>query len=78
MDAKDLVQKLLVIDPTKRLTAAETRAHKWCQGTAKTEALDAATKSLKKYNASRKLKKVAMGVIAEQKIAKALGGLKQQ
>tara|TARA_B110001452_G_C15002780_1_gene350558 strand:- start:268 stop:480 length:213 start_codon:yes stop_codon:yes gene_type:complete len=66
---------LLELDPKKRLTAKDTIQHEWCQGKAKTDALDAATKSLKKYNASRKLKKVAMGVIAEQKIAKALGNL---
>jgi len=74
-EAKNLVQMLLELDPKKRLTAKDTIQHEWCQGKAKTDALDAATKSLKKYNASRKLKKVAMGVIAEQKIAKALGNL---
>ena len=28
--AKDLIQKLLVVDPTKRLTIAQVREHAWC------------------------------------------------
>ena len=28
--AKDLIQKLLVVDPTKRLTIAQVRDHAWC------------------------------------------------
>jgi serine/threonine protein kinase len=35
-DAKDLVNKLLVVDPKKRFTAAEVLKHKWVQGNAPT------------------------------------------
>ena len=50
--------KLLELDPTTRLTAAQVMAHPWCKGDAPTAHLDSAQQSLKKYNASRKLKKV--------------------
>jgi len=76
-DAKDLVNKLLEIDPKKRLTATQVKAHTWCKGSAPETELDQAKKSLKKYNASRKLKKVAMGVIAQQKLEKALEKMRQ-
>jgi len=74
-EAKDLVAKLLELDPVKRLTAAQVKAHPWCSGSAPTETLKGAQQSLKKYNASRKLKKVALGVIAQQKMEKALSAL---
>jgi len=75
-DAKDLVVKLLELSPTKRLTAVQVMQHPWCKGNASTTPLDTAKASLRKYNASRKLKKVAMGVIMQKKMAKALGELK--
>jgi len=74
-DAKDLVEKLLELDPTTRLTAAQVMAHPWCKGEAPTAHLDGAQQSLKKYNASRKLKKVAMGIIAQKKMEGALTAL---
>ena len=39
-------------------------------------ALDGAQKALKKYNASRKLKKVAGAIIAQKRMERALAGLK--
>ena len=38
--------------------------------------LDSATKALKKYNASRKLRKAALGIIAQQKMTRALESLR--
>mmetsp|Transcript_18708 Transcript_18708/g.40335 ORF Transcript_18708/g.40335 Transcript_18708/m.40335 type:complete len:327 (-) Transcript_18708:152-1132(-) len=77
-DAKDLVMAMLTIDPKKRIAAVEVRNHKWIKSASSETALSATQKSLRKYNASRKLKKAAMGVIAQNKIAKAIGDLKIQ
>jgi serine/threonine protein kinase len=77
-EAKDLVTKLLELDPQKRLTAKQVMEHPWCKGAAPATDLKGAQSSLRKYNASRKLKKVAMGVIAQQKMEKALQGLNKQ
>jgi len=74
-DGKDLVKKLLELDVKKRLTAAQVLAHPW-MGAAPTVALDGAQKALKKYNASRKLKKVAGAIIAQKRMERALAGLK--
>ena len=44
-------------------------------GAAPTVALDGAQKALKKYNASRKLKKVAGAIIAQKRMERALADL---
>jgi serine/threonine protein kinase len=68
-EAKSLVQRLLTIDPTKRITAAEVKVLPWITG-ASDAALEGAQKNLKKYNATRKLKKAALGLMAKQRMAK--------
>mmetsp|Transcript_14564 Transcript_14564/g.37779 ORF Transcript_14564/g.37779 Transcript_14564/m.37779 type:complete len:325 (-) Transcript_14564:127-1101(-) len=73
-DAKELVQKLLVVNPKERFTASDVLDHPWVKGSAKQEELSAAIASLKKYNAHRKLKKVALGVIFQNRVAAAMGG----
>ena len=71
-DAKDLVRKLLVVDPKKRLTATEVLGHSWIRGSAPAVDLVEAHKSLKKYNAHRKLKKIGLGVIAGNRLKQAM------
>jgi len=68
-DAKDLVQALLVVDPKKRLTATEVLKNKWIQGNAPKENLQETLKSMKKFNARRKLKKATLGIIAQNRVA---------
>jgi len=77
-EAKDLVTKLLELDPVTRLTAAQVLEHPWCKGEAPSTPLDSAAQSLKKYNASRKLKKVAMGIIAQKKMTNALEAMQSK
>ena len=74
-DAKDLIGKLLELKTNQRLTAEQALEHKWLADARETE-LPGARKALKKYNASRKLKKVALGIIAQQRLERALKSLK--
>jgi calcium/calmodulin-dependent protein kinase-4 len=56
-NAKDLISRLLVLDPTKRLTASEALHHPWVKGSAaKGNHMERAQNKLKLFNARRKLK----------------------
>jgi len=74
-DAKDLVQGLLTVDPKKRLTAKQVLDSKWVSGSAPDTSLSGARDNLKKYNATRKLKKAAQGIMAAARVAKMAGSL---
>ncbi|KAL2345324.1 hypothetical protein Fmac_006609 [Flemingia macrophylla] len=66
--AKDLVRKMLVKDPRKRITAHEALRHPWIQvdGVAPDKPLDSSVMSrLKQFSVMNKLKKMALKVIAE-------------
>ena len=71
--AKELVRKCLTVDPNKRYTAEDVLKHAWISNNnTKPIALD----QLKKYNATRKLKKAANKLIAAQRamsLVKAVG-----
>jgi len=77
--AKKLVKEMLTINPKTRITAAQVQQHAWVQdmlgGKVTPVDLGEAQKCLKKYNASRKLKKAALGVIANNRLEKALADL---
>nr|QCF40892.1 calcium/calmodulin-dependent protein kinase type IV-like [Onchidium reevesii] len=56
-NAKDLVRKLLVVDPKKRLTPAAALKHVWVTGMAnKKTHKDGTVEKIKEFNARRKLK----------------------
>ncbi|KAL1511495.1 hypothetical protein AB1Y20_006293 [Prymnesium parvum] len=74
-NAKDLVRKLLEINPKKRLTAAQALQEPWIVGQGTDVKLDKSQAALRKYNANRKLRKVALGVIAQNRFAKAVEAL---
>ncbi|GLT91955.1 hypothetical protein SLE2022_098160 [Rubroshorea leprosula] len=59
--AKDLVRKMLTMDPKKRITAAKALEHPW----------------LKQFRAMNKFKKLALKVIAENLSAEEIAGLKE-
>jgi serine/threonine protein kinase len=72
-DAKDLIKKMLVVDPDKRLTADQALRHPWfmvgdheliSRNLAKT--LD----TMKKFNAKRKFKGKVKGIILANRLAK--------
>ncbi|XP_006364742.1 calcium-dependent protein kinase 20-like [Solanum tuberosum] len=78
--AKDLVRKMLVRDPKKRLTAHEVLCHPWVRvgGVAPDKPLDSAVLSrLNQFSAMNKLKKIAIRVIAENLSGEEIAGLKQ-
>ncbi|KAL8204860.1 hypothetical protein R6Q57_010483 [Mikania cordata] len=77
--AKDLVRKMLVRDPKRRLTAAEVLCHPWVQadGVAPDKPLDSAVLSrLMRFSAMNKIKKIAIRVIAESLSEEEIAGLK--
>ncbi|CAL0299469.1 unnamed protein product [Lupinus luteus] len=78
--AKDLVRRMLIRDPKKRLTAHEVLCHPWVQvgGVAPDKPLDSAVLSrLKQFSAMNKLKKIAIRVIAESLSEEEIAGLKE-
>ncbi|KAJ4849639.1 Mitogen-activated protein kinase cpk1 [Turnera subulata] len=78
--AKDLVRKMLVRDPRRRLTAHEVLCHPWVQedGVAPDKPLDSAVLSrLKQFSAMNKFKKMALRVIAESLSEEEIAGLKE-
>nr|GMD92013.1 calcium-dependent protein kinase 26-like [Ipomoea batatas] len=78
--AKDLVRRMLVRDPNKRLTAHEVLCHPWVQinGVAPDEPLGSAVLTrLTQFSAMNKLKKMALRVIAENLPEEEIGGLKE-
>ncbi|XP_025078236.1 calcium/calmodulin-dependent protein kinase type IV-like isoform X2 [Pomacea canaliculata] len=57
-NAKDLVTSLLVLDPKRRMTAAQAMRHPWVKGFAyNAEHMEATMENIKLFNARRKLKK---------------------
>ncbi|PON40805.1 Calcium dependent protein kinase [Trema orientale] len=78
--AKDLVRRMLIRDPKKRLTAYEVLCHPWVQvgGVAPDKPLDSAVLTrLKQFSAMNKLKKIAIRVIAETLSEEEIAGLKE-
>jgi len=72
--AKDLVRKLLTVDPKKRLTAEQVLLHPWVKGsTAKAQAFAPShTLRLKLLQARRKLKRTVRSIMAINKFSHAL------
>ncbi|KAF3673915.1 Calcium-dependent protein kinase 5 [Capsicum annuum] len=78
--AKDLIRKMLCMQPSERLTAHEVLCHPWiCEnGVAPDKALDPAVLSrLKQFSAMNKLKKMALRVIAESLSEEEIAGLRE-
>ncbi|KAL8505196.1 hypothetical protein ACS0TY_016423 [Phlomoides rotata] len=78
--AKDLVRRMLLRDPKKRLTAHQVLCHPWVQvgGEAPDRPLDSAVLTrLKQFSAMNRLKKIAIRVIAESLSEEEIAGLKE-
>ncbi|KAL2512588.1 Calcium-dependent protein kinase 6 [Abeliophyllum distichum] len=78
--AKNLIRKMLCMQPSERLAAHEVLCHPWISenGVAPDRALDPAVLSrLKQFSAMNKLKKMALRVIAESLSEEEIAGLKE-
>lgn len=70
-EAKDLISKLLIVDPAKRLTAAEALKHPWMSDEEKCSAVEIKiTDNLRSFNARRRLRGAIAAVQISLKLAK--------
>ncbi|KAL4369559.1 hypothetical protein GQ457_05G034180 [Hibiscus cannabinus] len=76
--AKDLLRKMLTMDPKKRLTAAQALEHPWLrEGEASDKPINSAVLTrMKQFRAMNQLKKLALKVIAENLSEEEIKGLK--
>ncbi|KAL6317064.1 hypothetical protein AAG906_029816 [Vitis piasezkii] len=78
--AKDLIKKMLMKDPKRRITASDALNHPWLRedGEASDKPIDSAVLvRMKQFRAMNKLKKLALKVIAENLSEEDIKGLKQ-
>ncbi|XP_075061793.1 calcium/calmodulin-dependent protein kinase type IV-like [Mixophyes fleayi] len=69
LNAKDLIKKLIVLDPKKRLTVSQALQHPWVTGrAAKISHMDRTQKKLQEFNAKRKLKAAMKAVVASSRL----------
>ncbi|XP_019393823.1 PREDICTED: calcium/calmodulin-dependent protein kinase type IV-like isoform X1 [Crocodylus porosus] len=69
LNAKDLVRKLIVLDPQKRLTVQQALEHPWVTGkAAKFAHMDSTQRKLQEFNARRKLKAAMKAVVASSRL----------
>ena len=71
-DAKDLIRKLLTVDPLVRYTAEEALRHSWMSrssGSLASKQLEATLQNLKHYHRQRKFKGAAKAVIATRRLS---------
>ncbi|XP_016148013.1 calcium/calmodulin-dependent protein kinase type IV-like [Sinocyclocheilus grahami] len=72
LNAKDLVKKLIVQDPKKRLSTQQALQHPWVSGKAVNFThMDTAQKKLLEFNARRKLKAAVKAVVASTRLGSA-------
>ncbi|XP_038661045.1 calcium/calmodulin-dependent protein kinase type IV-like isoform X1 [Scyliorhinus canicula] len=72
LNAKDLVKKLILLDPKQRLTTYQALQHPWVIGEAANFIhMDNAHKKLQEFNARRKLKAVVKAVVASSRLGSA-------
>ncbi|XP_027783541.2 calcium/calmodulin-dependent protein kinase type IV [Marmota flaviventris] len=72
LNAKDLVRKLIILDPKKRLTTFQALQHPWVTGKAANFVhMDTAQKKLQEFNARRKLKAAVKAVVASSRLGSA-------
>ena len=70
-DAKDLIRKLLVVDPKKRYSAVDALEHSWLstgEERLSSFSLDINLKAFKKFNAKRKFRAGIKAVIAANRL----------
>ena len=79
-EGKELVGRLLTKDPAARLTIEEALAHPWIvtEGFARTDPLPASlVQNLREFHGTHKLKRAAIGVVAQHMNSEELGDLER-
>ncbi|KAL1196367.1 Calcium-dependent protein kinase 22 [Cardamine amara subsp. amara] len=77
LSAKDLIEKMLTVNPMHRITAAKVLEHPWIKSEAPDKPIDNIVISrLKQFRAMNKFKKLALKVIAEGLSEEEIKGLK--
>ncbi|XP_067885918.1 calcium/calmodulin-dependent protein kinase type IV isoform X2 [Heterodontus francisci] len=72
LNAKDLVRRLIILDPKKRLTTYQALQHPWVTGKAANFIhMNTAQKKLQEFNARRKLKAAVKAVVASGRLGSA-------
>lgn len=75
-DAKDFIQRMLVVDPQQRWTATQLMNHTWIVGDdVSTVPLQSAINELKRFNARRKFKAGVHATIATVRVKKMIEGM---
>jgi serine/threonine protein kinase len=73
-EAKDLIAKLLVVNPHERLTATQALSHPWFHSTSNAD-LGAAQEEIRKFQAAKRFKKGVNAVKAINRMKKIMGSL---
>lgn len=72
-EATSLINRLLVLDPTHRLTAKQALQHEWLTSTGASNALPQVNKNMKAFNARRRMRG-AMRVVQMANALRGFGG----
>ena len=68
-DVRDLIRKILVPDPKRRLTVRQILVHPWfTRGSSDVDALEIAKQRLESFDALRKLKGATLAVMAARRL----------
>eukprot|EP00752_Nemacystus_decipiens_P004110 g3760.t1 len=76
LEAKDLIRRLLLVDPSRRMTATQAMEHPWLLTTGQALAHHNLGKNLEQlriFNATRKLRGAIKAVIAAKKLSRSFG-----
>jgi len=79
-DAKDLIKRLLTVDPNKRITAEEALRHPWLELSMTdlmSRDLHKNQEAMKRWNHKRKLRRVYHAVIASNRMKNLLNSIRQ-
>merc|ERR1711871_556352 len=75
-ECMDLIKKMCNKDSARRPTCEDLMQEPWLTGGASVEALEGATKRLKKWNAKRKFKAAIRGLVVGQRLASVMAALR--